>query len=141
MKLLIAFFSLLLLNNPAETLLVVDKDLKKPLGHTNEFTLALYLQRSFPVYASDVPVIVATIDKAVKTLDKGQPCQQVVKLAAEHTSISIAIDCEDTRKISVNLITEITEVNTSYSYTLVRNEMDSRKVQRRLLDFATYLTQ
>lgn len=141
MKLLLAALSLLFLQHPNEPLLVVDKDLKKPPAHASEFTTQLYLQRLFPVYEADVQGVVETTDKAVKWIDKEQSCHSATRLTAARTTFLIEVSCEESRKINVVLVTQVEETNTSYSFALARNEDDLRKVQRKLLDFATYLEQ
>jgi hypothetical protein len=141
MKLLFALFYLFFFNRPADPMLVIDKDLKKPVTMTNTFTSEQYLQRTFPVYAHDVSTVVDATDKAVKWIDREQTCNSATKITAAHTSFLINITCEEFKKISVTLITQMDESNTSYSFPLIRNEEDLRKAQRRLLDFATYLEQ
>jgi hypothetical protein len=141
MKLLLAALSLLFLQQPNDPLLVVDKDLKKPLAHASEFTTQLYLQRLFPVYEADVQAIVETTDNAVKWIDKEKACSSATKLTAARTTFLIEVSCEESRKINVVLVTQVKETNTSFSFALTRNEEDLRKVQRKLLDFATYLDQ
>lgn len=138
MKLLIAFFSLLLVHaSPAY--LLVDKDLKKPVVHAEEFTTEQYLQRNFPVYAADVNAITDATDLAVRAIDKYAACKTLNTIVAAHTTFLIEKECEGSGRISVTLITEIENNHTSYSFALVRDESDIRKVQRKLLDFATYI--
>lgn len=141
MKLLLAALSLLFLRPSNEPLLVVDKDLKKPPAHASEFTTQQYLQRLFPVYEADVQAVVETTDKAVKWIDKEQACHSSTKLTAARTTFLLEVSCKENRKINVVLVTQVEETNTSFSFALARNEEDLRKVQRKLLDFATYLEQ
>lgn len=139
MKLLLAALSLFFFQRPADPLLVIDKDLKKPLAYTTTFTTQQYLQRMFPVYAQDVPALVEATDKAVKWIEKEQACNGSTKFNAEHTSIFVDISCDKLKTVTVTLITQVDESNTSYSFSLIRNEEDLRKAQRRMLDFATYI--
>jgi hypothetical protein len=141
MKLLFVFVATLLSHLPPSTLLVIDKDMRKPPSQTTEFSTALYMQRNFPLYAADVPVLVEAIDEAVKEVDKLTPCAPADTINAAHTTILIRKDCEAKGNINVTLITEVVEMQTSYSFSLVKGEDDVRKAQRRLLDFATYISQ
>lgn len=139
MKLLVAVLSMVLFSNASDRLLVVDKDLRRPLGHTLDFTTQLYLQRNFPVYESETAAVINAVDKAVKWMGKEESCSATTKIAAGHTSIVVELKCEDGKKINLTLFTEVEESQTSYSFAMVRNEYDVRKVQRKLLDFATYI--
>jgi hypothetical protein len=141
MKLLVAVFPLLLFTSATDTLLIVDKDLRKPVGHTNNFTTQLYLQRNFPVYASETTAIIEATDKAVRWIESEQPCQARTEIKAGHTTITIQVFCDGGKKINLTLMTEVEESQTSFSFALARNEYDLRKAQRRLLDFATYISQ
>lgn len=139
MKQLFLLLSLCVFSKPPATLLVVDKDLKKPARYTTEFTSELYLKRNFPVYATETAILAAAATKAAKELEAGSPCPLSSTLTAAHTRLLVSSDCNDYRKISVTLVTEVAETNTSYSFVLVRDEESIRHVQRKLLDLATYL--
>lgn len=140
MNLVTALLSFLLFSGVPNALLVVDKDLKKPPSFTNDFTPQLYLQRTFPVYAAEVNALVKSTDEAVKWMDKEQGCESGATLTAGHTAIRIEVRCRAYRTVTITLLTTIEEASTSYSFPLVKEEADLRKAQRRMLDFATYLT-
>ena len=138
MKLLIAFFTLLLSQvNPSY--LVVDRDLKKPVSHASSFSTEQYLQRTFPVYARDVKEIEDAIDLAVKAVEKKNEVDIYDSIQAAHTTIVIAKRIMGSQNIDITFVTKLDETNMSYSFALVRQEDDTRRVQRRLLDFAMYL--
>ena len=139
MKLLLAALSLFFFHRPADPLLVIDKDLKKPAAYATTFTTQQYLQRMFPIYALDVPALVEATDKAAKWIEKEQACHSSAKFNAEHTSILVDISCGELKTVTVTLITQVEENNTSYRFSLIRNDEDLRKAQRRVLDFATYI--
>ena len=121
--------------------LVVDRDLKKPAAHASQFTTELYLQRNFPDYASEVKELVEATDKAVKRLDEGFTCNQFQKIESGHTAIMIHQRCDETKRLSITLVTEMEGTKTSFSFALVVNETEIQRAQRKLLDFATYINQ
>jgi len=138
MKLLLVLYSLLLAHvNPP--LLVVDRNLKKPLGYTATFSTQQYLQQTFPVYKADVDGVLNAVDQAVKAVEKNAEMETHDTISAGHTTLLIRKNVAGTADIEVVLLTNVDEIHTSFSFALVRLEPDVRKVQRRLLDFATYL--
>lgn len=139
MKTLLLSFFLLFLKPETEGFLVVDRALKKPVAHSTTFTTALYLQRTFPVYAADAELVVTEIDNAVKWIEKNEDCGCLEKFTAGRTSIVVNIRAEEIKTCSITLITQIAESRTSYSFALVVNEEDMRKAKRKLLDMATYI--
>lgn len=141
MNALFALIFFALLKPAPEIFLVVDRNMKKPVAHTNQFTTALYLQRNFPIYTSEVSAVIEATDKAVKKLDSGFTCSQFEKIESGHTTIMIHQRCDETKRLSVTFVTEIEGTETSFSFALVVNEPEIQRAQRRLLDFATYINQ
>jgi hypothetical protein len=140
MKLIIAAVGVLLYATPDPSLLVLDKQLKKPIHATSEFTTTHYLQQFFPVYEAEVEALLQATDIAVKRMEK-TVCYSVDTIATPHTTILVKTECDNVRKISVTVITRIEETNTAFGYNLVEKEENKRKAQQKLLHFATYLDQ
>lgn len=141
MKPLIAAILWTMLHSTTANLLIVDKNLKKPAAHATSFTTELYLQRNFPVYANEVQALMDEVDKTVKKLDKDFICDHTIKTGTVHTTILVREGCDENQGLNVTLITQIDETNDSFSFVLVQNEKDIQRVQRKLLDFATYIGQ
>lgn len=139
MKESLLLISLLFFGQQKEEFLVVDRGLKKPLAHATTFSTQLYLQRTFPVYATDAELVVAEIDNAVKWIEKNEDCACLEKFTAGRTSIVVNMREEEIKTCSITLITQVAESHTSYSFALTTNEEDLRKAKRRLLDVATYI--
>ena len=140
MKVLLAVCCLLLFKWD-ESLLVLDKNFKKPVQKATAFTTEQYLQQCFPVYVADVPSIIRSADLAVKLLDKQLPCNFSDTVTSAHTTIVILTDCEEVPGISIFIYTTIKETATSYSFALVSRENNWRRAQQKLLHFATYIDQ
>jgi len=138
MKLLIAFFSLLLVQVTPPYLLV-DRDLKKPLSEASTFSTEQYLQRTFPVYKTDVNEIIDAVDLALKAVEKNTEGETRDSISAAHTTIVIEKNVSGNNDVNIILVTTLAELHTTFSFALVRSETDVRKAQRRLLDFATYI--
>lgn len=124
---------------PTPVYLLVHRDLKKPPAASQVFTPELYLQRYFPVYQSDVAAITAATNRAMQLVDSLEGYLDEDTVTAAHTTIYLKKDNAGTGGISVILITEVEETQTSFSFALVREETNTRKIKRRLLDFATNL--
>ena len=140
MKLVVVFISLLLAHTTPPFMLV-DRNLKKPPGYASAFTTEQYLQRSFPVYTNDVNEIIDAVDLAVKDVGKSTEAETMDSVMAAHTTLVINKNAAGTYNIDVTVLTRIDEINTSFSFALIRGESDIRRVQRKLLDFAVYLNQ
>jgi hypothetical protein len=132
---------LLFFLQPDPPLLVLDKNLKKPIHSATAFTTAQYLQHCFPIYASEAEAIVAATDKVVKLIEKELVCHRMDTVATAHTLFLVKQDCAPNPTYSVTVITTIEESHTSYGFKIVREEENRRKAQQKLLDFATYLAQ
>lgn len=141
MKILLALAFLLFSHKPDPSLLVLDKNLKKPVHTAIGFTTAQYLQHCFPVYASEAEALTEAIDKVVKLMEKGPVCYRIDTVATKHTMFLLMQDCGERPNYSVVMITNLEESQTSYGFTIVRNEESRRKAQQKLLDVATYLAQ
>lgn len=141
MKFFFALACLLFSYKPDPSLLVLDKDLKKPVQAVTGFTTAQYLQHCFPVYASEAEAIVAAADKVVKLMEKETVCHRIDTVATAHTMFLLMRNCDENPNYSVVMITNLKESQTSYGFTIVRKEENRRKAQQKLLDVATYLAQ
>jgi hypothetical protein len=141
MKLFLALACLLFSYKPNPSLLVLDKSLKKPVQAATDFTTAHYQQHRFPVYASEAEAVIAATDKVVRLMEREAVCYRVDTITSGHTSFLLMQDCDIAPNFTVMMITNIEESQTSFGFALVRNEENKRKVQQKLLDFATYLAQ
>ena len=140
MKILAAFVTLLLFWSNLSPIMVIDRDFKKPVRYTNNFTPDLYFQRNFPLYSADLDAMIEATDKAAKKIDHGIACGTMDTISANRTNIYISTGCNQPKTISILLVTRIENTQTDYSFELVRKESDMRLAQRKLLDFTTYLT-
>ena len=140
MKLLFAALCLVLSGAPAP-LIIVDKNMKKPLKAATAYTTEDYMQRTFPIYMADKEAIIAAADKAAKWIEQTESCYTIDTIQTAHTLFRVATDCKGGLNVTVTLFTEVNETATSYSFRLVENETDKRKAQERLMDFATYINQ
>lgn len=138
MKLFLLVTGLFFFNNHEPSLLILDKNLKKPIQSATSFTPEQYMQSCFPVYEKDVEAIIQAADMVVKRMENVS-CHAVDTITAAHTRLLLISDCETIQTFSIVLITDITEGNTAFGYTLVAKEENRRKAQQKLLDFATYL--
>lgn len=141
MKCLLALACLLYAYKPDPSLLVLDKDLKKPVHTANRFTATQYLQHCFPVYAAETSDIIAATDNVVKKLDDEPACHRMDTITAAHTTFLLIQDCDPTPAVSVILMTTVEESQTTFGFTVVSKEENRRKAQQKLLDFAAYLDQ
>jgi hypothetical protein len=143
MKCFIAVAFLLISGRPATSLLLLDINLKKPVQQVTGFTMTQYLQQRFPIYASEVEAIIDATDKVVKQMDREPHCNQMDTVATAHSMFLLTKSCEGGQNFTVTvvLVTKVEESQTSFGFKLVKNEMNKRKAQQKLLDFATYLAQ
>lgn len=142
MKTAIILLSLFCFHTPPSTFLLVDKELKKPVGHVDEFTPESFRKGGFPVYSTDVDAIVAATDIAAKKINQGTTCETIDTIQAGRSTIYVYTRCQWAKTVSVLFVTGIPTENghTDFSIELVKPDSDLRNVQRRLFDFATYLT-
>ena len=141
MKTLLLFTCLLTYHHPDTVLLVVDKQLKKPLQETNRFTLETYLQQSFQVYAAEKEAVIEAVDRAVKWMDMENECFVLDSFRTAHTTIVVSTDCVNRTRYTLMLLTRLEESQNTYSFAIADGEENKRKAQQQLLDFATYLDQ
>ena len=141
MKMILLLASLLIWDKPTAPLLLVDTELKKPAKQVDTFTTEQYLQRGFPVYASDVDALIDAADKVVRQIETAPECYRIDTIPTAHSVFYLVRDCDQGRHITVSLVTTVEESGTSYGFTIVKREMDRRKAQQKLLDFAMYLNQ
>lgn len=140
MKLLFAAL-LVVCNGTPSPLMIVDKNMKKPLKPVMEYTTQDYMQRTFPIYTNDKSAIITAADKVAKWIEQTESCHAVDSIFTPHTTFVVSTDCNGGRNVSVRLFTQIAETATTYCFTLVEFETDKRKAQERLMDFATYIDQ
>lgn len=140
MKLLIAALCVVF-TGTTNHLLIVDKNMKKPLKPATEFSTQDFMQHNFPVYTADKEAIIAAADKAAKWIAQAEGCQITDTVQTPHTFFVVATDCEEGRAVSVRLFTRVAETATIYSFDLVEHEPNRRKAQQRLMAFATYINQ
>ncbi|HEY1022258.1 MAG TPA: hypothetical protein VGE06_08085 [Flavisolibacter sp.] len=140
MKLLFAALCLFLSGTPAP-LIIVDKNMKKPLKPASEYTTQDYMQHTFPIYTAEKAALIAAADKAAKWIERAGSCYIIDTVETDHTLFRLVSDCQGGMNVSVTIMTAVTETATTYSFRLVDNETDKRKAQERLMDFATYIDQ
>ncbi|MBB1283740.1 hypothetical protein HRH25_05075 [Flavisolibacter sp. BT320] len=122
-------------------LMIVDKNMKKPLKAVTEYTTQDYMRRTFPIYTADKSAIIAASDKAAKWIEQAESCNTADSIYTPHTLFVLSTDCNGGPNVTVRLYTQVAETATTYSFTLIENETDKRKAQERLMDFATYIDQ
>jgi hypothetical protein len=140
MKLLV-IAACIFFNSAPSHLMVLDKNLKKPIRAANEFSIQDYMHRNFPIYATDKEAIIMAADQAAKWIEQVQPCYTADSIQTPNSFFVVVTDCEEGMAYSVRLFTRVAENATVYSFTLVENEPSKRKAQQRLMDFATYINQ
>jgi hypothetical protein len=140
MKLIALFLTLTLFHEPPATLIVVDRNLKTPPGYTDDFTIDDYFKRNFPIYSADVDVVIKAAQKTAKIIDQRKEYNGSDTIKANQTTFILTTKSEEEKTVTVRLITVIEEKDLSFEFVLVRKEDDNRQAQRKLIDFATYLT-
>lgn len=141
MKILLLTAALFLAGRPAPSLIVVDKNLKKPLLEKQGFTMQDYLQHSFPIYATDREAVIEGLDKAARWVDTTTGKPRTDTLYTAHTAIAVSMHNSEPRCFSVVLVTAIDESRTSFSFAVVTREENKRKAQQRILNLGAYLDQ
>ena len=140
MKLFGMLLSLLLVNPPHPLVMLIDTNLKKPAGQTNDFGFEHYSKKQFPVYSTDVAAVALAAEKAAKLIEH-QTDFSFDTVLANRTAIVLNSDVEFHYKvITVRVVTEIEEKKVSFDFELVHKEANRRKAQKKLLDFADYLS-
>ena len=140
MKLLGMLLSLVLANPSQPTISLIDKNLKKPIGQTHDFNVENYVQRLFPVYADDVSTVAATVDDVVRLIGRDRDFSWDT-VRANHSYFILNTEVVDYDKvITIRLGTSVEAIRMSFDFELVKMECDIRKAQRKLLDFADYLS-
>lgn len=139
MKLLIVLAGIFLFHKPAPTLLIIDRELKKPWQPATEFTTQQYMQNGFPIYASDLDALEKAANKAAIQIGQGMICYSTDTVKTSRSGFLLHIDCHPMKTITVILQTFIPEKDITYNFSLVTKEASQRKAQQKLLDFATYL--
>lgn len=136
MKLLILLITFAFTNPPG--ILMIDIDLKKEIKTAEEFTIDDYFQKNFPVYAEDIQAVIDGAEKIAKSIDRNEQCEYSIN--ANHTVIYLKKNCDTDQSFSVRFVTKLNEQKTYFDFELVRKEKDRRAAQKRLLDFAAYLS-
>jgi len=141
MKSVLLLFSLFAFNTKPVSLLVIDMNGKTPPRHTTEFSMEQYLSRHFPIYASDLKVVINATVQAAKLIDRKPPCEAVDTIAAAHTLIIIHTECANGKELTVRYVTKIEEQNFLCDFEVLKKAEDFRAAQEKLIDFASYLSQ
>jgi hypothetical protein len=140
MKLIALLLTLTLFHEPPATLIVVDRNLKNPPGYTDDFTIDDYFKRNFPIYSADVDAVIKAAQKTAKIIDQRKEYNGSDTIKANQTTFILTTKSEEEKTVTVRLITVLEEKDLSFEFVLVRKEDDNRQAQRKLIDFATYLT-
>lgn len=140
MKLLLTAVCMLF-TSVSTPLMILDKNLKKPVRAATEFSVQDYQQHTFPIYTADKEAIIAAADEAARWIEQVNACYTLDSIETPHTRFIVSTDCKNGLSVSVTLMTEVAETRTAYSFALVKFEGDKRKAQQRLMDFATYINQ
>jgi hypothetical protein len=140
MKLIGMLLSLVLFNNPPTSIVLIDTELKKPAGQTDDFSFDHYAKKQFPVYSADVKEVAETSEKVARMLEK-QNDFTFDTVMANHTAFILNTEEINYYKVvTVRLVTSIEEKSMSFSFELVKQESNTRKMQKKLLDFSDYLS-
>ena len=139
MKLVGMLLSLFVFAGPPPSFLLVDTELKKPAGQANDFGLEQYTKKKFPIYSADVDAVVEASEKVAKMLEQ-QKDFTFDTVLANRTAIILNTETAFFYKVITVRIVTVVEKGTSFSFELVKKESNSRKMQRRLLDFSDYLS-
>jgi hypothetical protein len=141
MKLLGMLLPVLFLHTHPDPVLLVDTGLKKPVGQTENFTVQHYLQRKFPVYADDLTAINKATDKVAKMLSRESQFNYDTVFANRTVFVLNTTEEYNYKLVTVRAVTLMEDSNTSFDFELVSKESNSRKAQKKVLDFANYLEQ
>ena len=123
--------------NHSPSIFMIDTGMKAEKKTTEDFTLDDYFKRSFPVYVDDINAVIEGAEKIAKAIDRNDRCEYSID--ANHTTIYLKKDCENTQAFSVRFVTRLENKKMSFDFELFRNE-NRRQAQQRLLDFAAYLS-
>ncbi|HUC83535.1 MAG TPA: hypothetical protein VMR70_21660 [Flavisolibacter sp.] len=140
MKLLLLLLPFSLLHSPGEKLVLIDRQLKNPAVRAGQITFDQYLHHAFPIYAEDLPAVIAAAETIAKKLEQKMDCNQWDTITARHTQFVIRAGCEPYNNVSVSITTRIDEQKIACNFSLVNKEESYRKTQRMLLDFSSYLS-
>lgn len=122
-------------------LLLLDTTYRTTPAKTEDFTWNMYTNRQFPIYADDRKAIIEGAQKLAKVVNNAVDCNAWDTTAANHSRFILSVRCDDYKTYTVRFQTKITGQNLNCNFELVNKEIDPRKVQRKLIDFATYLEQ
>lgn len=139
MKLLLLLLSFGFVHHPETRFILIDRQLKKPAIHSEQFTFDQYIGRTFPVYSGDVTAVIAAAELVAKKLEQKMECGQSDTVNANHTCFIITSTCHPYNSVSVRLLTSIEEQRISCGLELIQKQDNYRKAQRVLLDFSSYL--
>lgn len=140
MKLLLLILPFSFLHYPETKFVLIDRQLKKPAIHTEEYTLDQYISRTFPIYTKDITAVIAAAETVAKKLEQKMECDQSDTVEANHTRFIITSSCQPYQSVSVRLLTQIEEQKIFFRFELIKEE-DNRKAQRVLLDLSSYLAE
>lgn len=137
MKLIMLFLSLHFLT-PTRSILVIDRELKNPASYSDDFTVNHYLKKNFPIYSADLNMVIQTTEQILKKAER--PINYYTSDTTQVNQTTFIVDKDPGDKtINVRLTTRLAGKNMSFDFELIRKETNKRKVQRRLLDFISYL--
>ena len=139
MKLVGMLLSLFVFASPSPSFLLVDTELKKPAGQANDFGLEQYTKKKFPIYSADVDAVIEASEKVAKMLEQ-QKDFTFDTVLANHTAFILNTEVDFFYKVITVRVVTVIEKGMSFSFELVKKESNSRKMQRRLLDFSDYLS-
>jgi hypothetical protein len=140
MQTLIWLLSLSFINTPLGGLTVIDMNLVQPVTEETNFMMDSYFKRKFPINSVDLKAVIAASEKAARLLDSKKVFTTDTLLKAGTTFI-INTNEDVNKTITVRLITALEGGSVSFSFDLVKREVNRRKAQRKLADFGAYLQQ
>jgi len=139
MKLVTLLLLFGIVHNSTPGLLLLDTTYRTTPTKTEDFTWDMYTDKRFPIYAEDKKAIIEGAKKLAKLIDNDPACHVWDTVAVNHSRFIISVRCDDYKTYTVRFQTRIIEKTLNCNFELANKEIDPKKVQRKLIDFATYL--
>lgn len=138
MQILLWLLSFSFTITPPVRLTIIDMNLVQPAREETDFTAASYFKRRFPINSTDVLPVIDAAGKAARLLDSKRAFTTDTLLNAGTTFI-ITTNNDESKTITVRLITSLEGGSTTFAFDLLKKESDRRKAQRKLVEFGAYL--
>ena len=122
----------------AAQLHLLDMNFKQPPA-AGSFSITDLSQHRFPVYKSDVPLLMERLVIMAKNIDQQDMQPQHQQSIPSGASLLLVQKARKQQQWVWNIILATTLDGKKVFYDLVKDEENDRQVQRRLIDLATYL--